>query len=75
MTMARRFRAGERVKSKWREGWGSGDVKERFTEDVTITIDSTDVMRTASDDEPVYRIEQDDGDQVLESHCEIQSAD
>ena len=37
-----------------------------------MTIKGTDVSRNATDKEPAYLIEQDDGDRVLKSHSEIQ---
>ncbi len=73
--MADHFRSGSKVKWKWNDGWGEGEVTERFTEKVTRTLDGSEVTREASEDEPAYLIEQSDGDQVLKSKSEIQRAD
>ena len=73
--MATAFKIGDRVKWRWGDGWGEGVVQEKFTDDVTCTIKGTDVKREASDDAPAYKIEQDDGDEVLKSHSEIESDD
>ena len=69
------YRIGEKVKWKWGDGFGEGTIAERFTDDVTRTIDGTEVKRNASDEEPAYLIEQQDGDRVLKSHSEIQKVD
>lgn len=66
---------GDTVTWSWGSGTGSGTVTERFTHDVTRTIDGTEVTRNASEDEPAYLIEQDDGDRVLKSASEISRSD
>ena len=70
--MPESYQTGDRVKWKWGDGFGTGKITERFNEKVTRTIDGTEVTRDASDDEPAYMIEQDDGDRVLKSHSELQ---
>ena len=70
--MATGYTKGDDVKWKWGNGWGHGTVVQRFTDDVTRTIDGNEVTRTASGDEPAYLIEQEDGDRVLKSHSEVQ---
>ena len=67
-----KFNEGTTVKWKWGEGWGQGKIKERFTEKVTRQISGTEVTRNATDDEPAYLIQQEDGDEVLKSQSEIQ---
>lgn len=71
--MANQISKDTKVKWKWGNGWGEGKVVECFTADVTRTIDGTEVIRKATDDEPAYLIEQEDGDQVLKSHTEIET--
>lgn len=68
------FSKGDSVEWDWGNGTGEGKVVERFTEKVTRTIKGTEVTRKASEDDPAYLIEQDDGDRVLKSHSEIKSA-
>lgn len=68
------YSTGTRVKWKWGNGHGYGEVQERFTDDVERTIKGNTVKREASGDEPAYLIEQEDGDQVLKSHSEVQKA-
>ena len=46
-------------------------MTERFTSEVTRTIDGNEVTRDASEDEPAYMIEQEDGDRVLKSASEL----
>jgi hypothetical protein len=73
--MAKAFEAGDKVKWRWGNGWGQGVVQEKFTDDVSCTIKGTDVKRQASSDVPAYRIKQDDGDEVLKSHSELERND
>jgi len=62
---------GDTVEWNWGNGTGSGKVTERFTSKVTRKISGTEVTRDASEDEPAYLIEQDDGDEVLKSVTEL----
>ncbi|MCA9260102.1 MAG: DUF2945 domain-containing protein [Planctomycetales bacterium] len=70
--MAAKLRVGSPVKWKWGQGWGRGTIVERFTEKVTRHISGSDVTRNASDDEPAFLIEQEDGDRVLKSEGELE---
>lgn len=72
--MSDSYNIGSQVKWKWGNGYGEGEIAERFTEKVTRTIDGNEVTRDASDDEPAYLIKQDDGDKVLKSHSELEKA-
>lgn len=62
---------GDEVEWNWGSGTASGTVKERFTSKTTRTIDGNEVTRNATDDDPAYLIEQDDGDEVLKSGSEL----
>ena len=70
--MSNSYNVGDRLRWKWGDNWGYGKVKERFTEKVTRKIKGTEVTRNASQNEPAYLLEQDDGDRVLKSHSEVQ---
>ncbi len=70
--MSKKFNVGSKVKWKWGEGHGRGVVAERFTDNVTRTLKGTEVTREADDECPAYLIEQDDGDEVLKSHSELE---
>lgn len=63
---------GDRVKWAWGSGHGEGEVVERFTDDVTRTIEGQEITRNATQDEPAFMIKQDDGDRVLKSITEIE---
>ena len=65
---------GDEVEWNWGNGTGTGKVTERFTEKVTRTIDGNEVTRNASDDDPAFMIEQDDGDRVIKSGSELSKA-
>lgn len=71
--LSKTYDIGDSVKWKWGEGWGRGQIKERFTDKTSITIKGTEVTRDASADNPAYLIEQQDGDQVLKSDSELES--
>ena len=68
------YNKGDKVQWDWGNGTGKGEITEVFTSDVERTIKGNDVKRKASDDEPAYMIEQDDGDRVLKGHSEVKKA-
>ncbi|SIS69110.1 Protein of unknown function [Roseivivax lentus] len=68
------YATGDRVEWDWGDGTASGEIVERFTQDVTRTIKGTEVSRNASVDEPAFMIEQEDGTSVLKSVTEIRRA-
>lgn len=70
-----KFRKGTKVSWKWGNGKGEGKVAESFTEDVERKIEGSVIKRKASEDEPAYLIEQEDGANVLKSHSELEKAD
>lgn len=68
------FEVGDEVRWNWGSGTAYGTIGEKFTERVTRTITGEEVVREATDDEPAYLLEQDDGDEVLKSGSEIEPA-
>ncbi|MCZ8530491.1 DUF2945 domain-containing protein [Alteromonas sp. PRIM-21] len=62
------------VEWEWGNGSATGNIREKFTNDVTRTIKGSSVKREASDSDPAYLIEQDDGSKVLKSHSEIKKS-
>ena len=68
-----RYSKGDTVKWNWGQGDASGTVKEVFTDTVTRTIKGNEIKRKATEDNPAYLIEQDDGDHVLKSESELES--
>ena len=69
------IRTGTEVKWNYSGGTATGKVQEIYHEKVTKTCQGNDVTREASDDDPAYLIEQEDGDQVLKSQSEVERAD
>lgn len=69
------LRHGTKVEWDWGQGTATGKITERFTEKVTLKLQGAEVTRNATADEPAYRIEQDDGDEVLKSASELRRAD
>ena len=59
------------VEWEWGNGSATGNIREKFTNDVERTIKGSSVKREASDSDPAYLIEQDDGSKVIKSHSEI----
>ena len=59
------------VEWEWGNCSATGNIREKFTNDVERTIKGSSVKREASDSDPAYLIEQDDGSKVLKSHSEI----
>ena len=65
---------GTRVEWNWGNGTATGKIVRRYTAKTTLTIKGSEITRNATEDEPAYRIEQDDGDEVLKSESEIRKA-
>ena len=72
--MASSYSAGTEVQWNWGSGTARGTVRERFTGRVTREIKGTEITREATEDNPAYLIEQDDGAEVLKSHSELSVA-
>lgn len=72
--MSHDIHIGDRVRWNWGSSTASGTVKERFTDRVTRTIEGNEVTRNATEDEPAYLVEQDDGGRVLKSTTELEKA-
>ena len=72
--MSKKFSKGDKVSWSWGNGTASGKVSEVFTSDVERTIKGSKVKRNASDDDPAYMVEQDDGDKALKSESELEKA-
>lgn len=62
------------VEWNWGNGTGKGKVEETFTEKTTRKIKGSEITRDASQDDPAYLIEQEDGDRVMKSHSELRKA-
>ena len=72
--MAKHFSGGDKVKWDWGNGTAEGTVQQKYTQKRTLKIKGNEVTRDASEDQPAYKIEQDDGDIVLKSHSEVEAA-
>ena len=68
------YSKGDKVEWEWGSGSATGKVTEVYTEEVTKTLKGSEITREASEDEPAYLIEQEDGDEVLKSHSEVTKA-
>ena len=65
------MKKGDRVKWNWGKAKAEGTVKEEFDKPVKKKIKGTEVKRNASEKEPAYLIEQDNGNKVLKSESEL----
>jgi hypothetical protein len=65
------YNKGDRVQWQWGSSSAEGKIVEVYTDDVTKEIKGSEVTRNASDNDPAYLIEQDDGDEVLKGYSEL----
>ena len=72
--MGKDFSKGDKVEWNWGNGTATGKVTEKFTSKVSRTIEGNEVTRNASDDEPAYMVEQEDGGRALKSGSELSKA-
>ena len=65
------YKKGDRVSWAWGDGRAYGEIKEKFKEKVTRTLQGSEVTRDGSEDDPAILIEQEDGDEVLKLESEV----
>ncbi|MEX1233711.1 MAG: DUF2945 domain-containing protein [Roseovarius sp.] len=68
------YREGASVDWDWGNGTGTGKVTQVYTQKITLKIKGTEVTRDASQDEPAYRIRQEDGGEVRKAHSELRKS-
>jgi hypothetical protein len=68
------YSTGDKVTWNWANGTGSGKITKVYTRKITRTIKGSEITRNASEDDPAYLIEQEDGDEVLKSGSELSKA-
>lgn len=68
------YQTNTKVQWNWGNGTADGYVRGVFREKTTRTIKDSEVTRDATDDNPAYLIEQDDGDEVLKLHSEVRKS-
>jgi hypothetical protein len=72
--VSQKFQVNQYVQWNYGSGTAKGQIKESFKNKVTKTIKGSEVTRNATDEEPAYLVEQEDGDQVLKSESELSDA-
>lgn len=72
--MTKAYAVGADVSWNWGKGEGRGAIREVFKKRVQRTIKGSKVTRRATEDNPAYLLEQEDGDRVLKSHSELERA-
>lgn len=68
------YQTNTKVSWKWGNGTATGYIREKYTSKIEKTIDGAEVTRNASEDDPAYLIEQDEGQEVLKSSTELNKA-
>lgn len=63
---------GDTARWTWSGTTTHGTIKQIYTQRVSKTIKGSTIVRNASEDEPAYLIEQDDGDRVLKLDSELE---
>lgn len=66
------YATNTKVKWSWGNGEGKGKVREVHHDTFSKKIKDSEVTRNGTDDNPAYLIEQDDGDEVIKLHSEIE---
>ncbi len=72
--MAKHYEEGDKVEWDWGNGTGQAVVQKKYTQKRTLKINGSEVTRDADDENPAYKLEQDDGSVVLKSHSELRRA-
>ena len=71
MSNSNKFQTSQYVKWKWGDGYGKGQIKDRFEEDVTRKLQGSEVTKQGTEYNPAYLVEQEDGDEVLKLGSEL----
>lgn len=66
---------GSNVKWKWGNGTAEGKVTETYTDEVTKTIDGSEITRKGEQGNKALYIEQEDGSKVLKLEKEVEKVD
>ncbi|WP_411827921.1 DUF2945 domain-containing protein [Luteolibacter sp. AS25] len=66
------YATNTKVKWSWGNGEAAGKVRKVYHESITKTLKGSEITRKGTDDNPAYLIEQDDGDEVLKLHSELE---
>ncbi|MBT0670903.1 DUF2945 domain-containing protein [Novosphingobium profundi] len=72
--MTHSWRKGTRVRWNWGDGTATGTISERFEQRVARKLKGARIVRNATQENPAYLIEQEDGAQVLKSASELERA-
>ncbi|MER0238465.1 DUF2945 domain-containing protein [Fulvimarina sp. MAC8] len=69
------FQKGQYVAWNWGNGTAKGKVQDHWAEEVTKTIDGSEITRKGEEGNEAYLIEQDDGSKVLKLASELHKPD
>lgn len=66
------YATNTKIKWSWGNGEGRGKVREVHHDTFSKKIKGTEISRNGTDDNPAYLIEQEDGDEVIKLHSEVE---
>lgn len=66
------YATNTKIKWAWGNGEGKGKIREVHHETLTRKIKDTEVTRHGTGENPAYLIEQEDGDEVIKLHSEVE---
>lgn len=69
------IREGTKVKWSWGNGTATGKVEETHSEEITRTIDGSEITKKGEEGNKALVIKQDDGGKVLKLESEVDRAD
>jgi hypothetical protein len=72
--MTKAYATGSKVTWSWGKGEATGKIAQTFTKRVQRTIKGAKITRRATEDNPAYLVEQEDGAKALKSHSELEKA-
>jgi len=72
--MSKKFDKSDKVSWKYGKGQATGKIESAKTERATIKSHGTTVVRNGSEDNPAYKIKQEDGTPVLKLQSELSKA-
>ena len=66
------YATNTKIKWPWGNGEGKGKIREVHHDTLTRKIKDAEVTRHGTDENPAYLIEQEDGDEVIKLHSEVE---
>lgn len=68
------FATNTKVKWSWGNGEATGKVREVHHKKFSKKIKGSEITRNGTEDNPAYLLEQEDGDEIIKLHSELEKA-